>query len=91
MPKKPPIKHHIDKRADQVIDLGAGDDNELLTTEQLCAWLGYSRAWAEGARGSEEEGPRFIRMSPRRIRYRRGDVRDWLKSRTHKSTSEYTA
>ena len=34
-------------------------------------------------------GPKFKKISPRCVRYRRGDVLDWLKSRTHASTAEY--
>lgn len=34
------------------------------------------------------EGPRFIRISARCIRYRRVDLREWNEARLRKSTSE---
>jgi hypothetical protein len=31
----------------------------------------------------------FLRLSPRRIRYHRGTVKNWLLERAHRSTSQY--
>ncbi|HUS96770.1 MAG TPA: helix-turn-helix domain-containing protein, partial [Hyphomicrobiaceae bacterium] len=61
---------------------------ELLSTPQLAEWLGVSTQWLEIGR-SRGYGPPFIRMSPKRVRYRRGDVLDWLRERTHLCASEY--
>ncbi len=85
----PGRKHHFDKRADQIIEAGAGDDDDLLSTIQVAAWFGVSKQWLEIGR-HEGYGPPFVRVGPNRIRYRRGDVRRWLLTRVHRSTSEYT-
>jgi hypothetical protein len=51
--------------------------------------LGLSPQWCEIGR-SKGWGPVFVRIGPRRIRYRRGDVVAWLNARTHARTSEYS-
>jgi hypothetical protein len=38
---------------------------------------------------SKHYGPRFVRIGPRTIMYRRGDVLAWLKERTFSGTAEY--
>jgi predicted DNA-binding transcriptional regulator AlpA len=83
-------KHHLDKRADRLIEYGAGKDDDLLTTQQVADWLTVSIQWLEIGRVNNY-GPRFVRLAPRNIRYRRSDVRRWLQSRVHASTSEYSA
>jgi predicted DNA-binding transcriptional regulator AlpA len=85
-----PGSMHIDKRAARLLDdpISDGPDDELLTTEEVADWLKVSRQSLEIAR-SRGTGPRFVTISPRRIRYRRGDVKAWLKSRSHLSTAEY--
>lgn len=35
------------------------------------------------------DGPPFIRLSPRKIAYRVGDLKKWVASRQFNSTSEY--
>jgi predicted DNA-binding transcriptional regulator AlpA len=82
---------HIDRRASRLLSDPASDgpDDELLTTEQVSEWIGYSTQWLEIAR-HRGTGPRFVRMGPKRIMYRRGDVRAWLKKRSHQSTAEYS-
>ena len=82
---------HLDKRAAQIEAAAVGrDDDELISTKELCAWLGVSVQWAEIARG-KGTGPPFCRISPTRIRYRVGCVRAWLRSRTFQSTEDYPA
>lgn len=83
-----PRKHHLDRRADQLVAQGAeGPQEELLSTVQLAGWLGCSVQWCEIGR-SKGYGPPFLRLG-RRIRYRRRSVLQWLKSRTHNCTAEY--
>lgn len=72
-------KHHLDRRADR-IDLPAADDDQLLSTKQLAALLAVSEQWVEVGR-SRGYGPRFEKLGPRCVRYRRGDVRRWLAER----------
>ena len=81
-------KHHLDKRAADLIAAGAGDPDDLLNTKQVAAWLGNSPITLEIWR-SKGKGPPFIRLSPRMIKYRRGDVLAWLISRRCASTAKY--
>src|SRR5690242_17598948 len=86
-----PQKHHLDKRALDLIEAAnAGADDALLSTPVTAGWLGVSDQWLEIGR-HHGWGPPFIRLSPRRIRYRVGDVKEWLRERAHRSTAEYTA
>jgi predicted DNA-binding transcriptional regulator AlpA len=87
-PKSAPQSHHLDKRADQLTASDTGNDDDLLTTKQVADWLGISTQWLEIGR-SKNYGPRFVRISARVIRYTRGDVREWLRGRSHASTAEY--
>jgi predicted DNA-binding transcriptional regulator AlpA len=83
-----PKKHHLDRRAAAIIAVDVGADDELLSTRQVADWLGVSTQWLEIGR-CKKYGPKFMRIGPRVIRYRRGDVLEWLKARTHASTAEY--
>jgi predicted DNA-binding transcriptional regulator AlpA len=70
---------HLDKRATDLIkQIDDGDD--LLTSKQVCGMLKVSDQWIEQAR-FKGSGPLFILLGPRLIRYRRSDVRAWLRSR----------
>ena len=83
-----PQKHHLDRRAADLAVIDWGNDDDLLTTPQVAAWLSVSEQFLEIGR-HRGYGPKFLRLSPRRTRYRRGDVRQWLRERTHQSTAEY--
>ena len=86
---EPPRRHHIDRRAHQLISLAEREpEDQLLNTKQLAHFLGVSVQWCEIGR-CKGYGPPFIRISPKRIRYRWGDILAWLKERTHFATSEY--
>ena len=61
-----------------------------MPTVRVAVWLGVSPEWLEIGR-SKGWGPPFIRLSPRRVRYRRGDVKRWLEGRAHRHTGEYAA
>jgi hypothetical protein len=82
-----PRKHHLDRRADRLQAEG-GSDDEMLSTADVASWLGISIQFLEIGR-SRGFGPPFKKLSPRCIRYQRGDVRKWLRARTHASTAEY--
>ena len=90
-PEKRPRERslHLDRRAHLIARESTGGDDDLLSTIQLAAMLGVSTQWVEIGR-SKNFGPRFVRIGPKRIRYRRADVLAWLKSRTHQSTSQYS-
>jgi hypothetical protein len=83
-----PRVHHLDRRADQIAAAGVGCDDELLSTQDVARWLGTSSQWLEIGR-SKNYGPKFQKISARHIRYRRGDMISWLRSRTYASTAEY--
>jgi len=84
-----PRRHHLDRRADRLIEEGStGQPDDLLSTVKLAKWLGTSTQWLEIGR-SRGYGPTFIRISPRMVRYRRKDVLKWLAERSYQCTGEY--
>jgi predicted DNA-binding transcriptional regulator AlpA len=86
-----PLRHHLDRRADDIAEVAADlPRDELLTTPATAEWLGVSTQWLEIGR-SKGFGPPFVRLSTRRVRYLRSAVLAWLTARTHASTSEYAA
>lgn len=81
-------RHHLDRHASRLAELGGGYPDDLLSTNAVADWLGVSIPFLEIGR-SRGYGPMFIRVAPARIRYRRSDVLAWLKERTFASTSKY--
>lgn len=75
-------------RAYALADAGRGHPDDLLTTEEVAAWMGTSDQFVELGR-LKGYGPPYKRLSPRVVRYKRSDVLKWLKSHTHTSTAEY--
>jgi hypothetical protein len=73
-------RHHLDRRADRLADEGKGNADELLTQQQVADWLGVCEQWMLTGR-SQNYGPVFVRPFPEVIRYRRGDVVKWLRTR----------
>jgi predicted DNA-binding transcriptional regulator AlpA len=88
MPITIPLRHNLDRRADAIVASTAGAPDDLLSTRETSDWIGVSTQWLEIGR-SGGYGPPFIRVAPRCVRYRRGDVLAWLRERTHARTSEY--
>jgi predicted DNA-binding transcriptional regulator AlpA len=82
------MRHNIDKRAARILDEPDGDGDDLLTTSAVAEWLEVSPQWLEVGR-AKGYGPKFTKLSTRLTRYRRADILEWLKSRTHQRTSEY--
>lgn len=83
-----PKYHHLDARAEQLAEAGAGAGDEFISTKELAAWVRMSPQWVELGR-TKGYGPRFVRIGPKRVRYRRSDVLEWLASRTYASTAQY--
>jgi predicted DNA-binding transcriptional regulator AlpA len=81
---------HIDKRAARLLadHVSEGADDELLSTRQVADWLQVSEAWLEIAR-HRCTGPRYERIAPRIVKYRRGAIREFLRLREHSGTAEY--
>ncbi len=82
--------HHLDRRAATIAQQFFGDPDDMLRTDEVASWLLVSHQWVELGR-LYGYGPKFTRLSPRMIRYRRGDVLVWLHERTHVCTSEYAS
>lgn len=55
-------------------------DQEILTERQVSEWLGLSEPTLFRHR-RDGTGPTFIRLSARRVAYRRSDVEKWLTER----------
>ncbi len=84
-----PQRHHLDRRAGDLITEAKDEDgDELLATSEVAEWIGISTQWLEIAR-SCGFGPKFVRLSARRVRYLRASVLDWLREREHQHTAEY--
>jgi predicted DNA-binding transcriptional regulator AlpA len=61
---------------------GGTADDALMTTEQLARLLGVDPSSVRRWRTSTPiQGPPFIRMSDRVVKYRRADVERWLDNR----------
>jgi predicted DNA-binding transcriptional regulator AlpA len=75
-----PKKHHLDRRAAAIAVQDTGADDQLLNTRELAKWLGVSTQFLEIGR-HKGYGPRYTRLSPRNIRYKRSDVLAWLATR----------
>jgi hypothetical protein len=86
-----PQKHHLDgNRAASLLSVDVEDDgDDLLTPRDVSHWLNVSTQWLALGR-CNGYGPKFKRISTRRIAYRRDDVRKWLTSRTFSCTKQYT-
>jgi predicted DNA-binding transcriptional regulator AlpA len=81
-PRRPRRTFHLDRRVASIIAAEVdGDDNDLLSTSQVAEWFGTSEQWLELGR-CKGYGPPFIKLGPKRVRYRRCDVVAWLLSRT---------
>lgn len=86
---KIPRHHHLDCRVPEIIERTPGQsDDELLSTREVANWLKVSEVWLEIGR-THGYGPTFVKISPRRVRYRRDAVLRFLEERTYKRTSEY--
>ena len=64
------------------------DPDELLTTGQAAYLLGVSESWLAKARVRGGDAPRYVRLTARRVAYRRKDLTTYVESRLRGSTSE---
>ncbi len=58
---------------------------KLITTTELAEYLSYKVSAIEAMR-RRGDGPRFIKTG-RYVRYREGDIQDWLNERSRMSTT----
>jgi predicted DNA-binding transcriptional regulator AlpA len=59
--------------------------DEILTKRQVCNWLGVSEPTLFRHR-RDGTGPKFIRLSARRVGYRHSAVEAWLRQREQHSS-----
>lgn len=62
---------------------------KLLSRDEIEAEYGVSRRWLELAALSGE-GPPYLKISRRMVRYRRSDLERWLEAHKARSTSDRT-
>ena len=80
-------RHHLDRRIGQVLAAAPVtlpitlNDDTLLSTKQVAAFLGVSSQWLELGR-KQGYGPAWVKLGPRTTRYRYGDIVKWLKQRS---------
>lgn len=60
---------------------------DVLTTAEAAEYLGVCVAYLESAR-VKGGGPRYAKISPRIVRYRRTTLDEWVASREVDSTSQ---
>lgn len=72
----------IDKTAESAITKAPeGDDDTLLNTAATAIWLDVSTQWLELGR-CKGYGPRFVKVTSRLVRYRKGDIISYLRKRS---------
>lgn len=81
-------KFHIDKRASTIIEMLVRKEtdrkpiskDQMLNTRQVAVLFGVSVVWLELLR-QKKQGPKYIVLGPRCVRYKVGDLLVWLQSR----------
>lgn len=63
------------------------DDNQIIDTNDLVRLTGLTKRFWESRRISGDTPP-YIKLSARAVRYRWGDVVDWLNSKKCNNTSD---
>jgi hypothetical protein len=82
-----PQTHHLDRRAADIAATIADADGDLFRTRTAAEFLGTSERWLINGR-HKGYGPPFTKLSPRQVRYRREDLRAWLRERTYRCTAD---
>ncbi len=77
MRKLPPKSFHFHCRIKQILAANVGAPDDLLTSKEVAVLLGVSLQWVEIAR-CHGYGPKYEKLSPRRIRYRRSAINEFL-------------
>jgi predicted DNA-binding transcriptional regulator AlpA len=83
----PPMSehYHLDRHADLIVPTLAEDDpDDLLTPETVAQHLQVSETTLPGWR-NKRIGPPYVRLSARLVRYPRGGLLQWLRSRNTKT------
>ena len=66
----------------------SNSNEQILSERDVCNWLGISEPTLFRHR-RDGTGPTFIRLSARRVGYRRGAVEDWLNRQEQQHTSPF--
>jgi hypothetical protein len=64
------------------------DLDQHLTTTQAAQFLNVSHSFLEKLR-IVGGGPKFLRLSSRKILYQKGELKQWMERKSRLSTSEY--
>src|SRR5262245_17524825 len=83
-----PRRRHIDRRAHSLAAAPNDDDERPMTTPQAADWLGVSVQFLEIAR-HKGDGPEFVRLGPKSIRYMPSALRKWCEERAFTHTKQY--
>ncbi len=88
----PNRKFHLDRHADRIAERIArsGDADHMISTITLAEITETSKEFWEGLR-CHGLGPEFVKLSPRKVRYRVDALVEWLNQRSHIRSSEYAA
>lgn len=62
--------------------------DDLLTQKEAAPLVGVAPRTLERWRWSTNDGPPYIQVSPRCVRYRRGDLLAWVAERRRTSTAD---
>ena len=63
------------------------DDAMVLDRRAAATYLGVTPSWLDRSRCTGE-GPRFLKLGRRTVRYRREDLNEFLQSRLYRATSD---
>ncbi len=70
----------------QPMSLRADDKRDFLSERELSAWIGISQPTLHRMRHNGS-GPPYIRLSSRRLAYRRSAVEAWLNAQTRATSA----
>jgi hypothetical protein len=77
--------------APTITDNRSADLDELLPQRDAARLLGVSERTLEGWRHKISDGPAFVRITARCVRYRRGDLLDFIAAKRRRSTGNASA
>jgi hypothetical protein len=77
---KRPLRHHLDRRAAQILAALKAIDRDQWTTRQVSELFAISEEWLQVAR-IKGFGPPCTKVRPRLVLYPRNGLIKWLKQR----------
>ncbi len=61
---------------------------DVMTTDEVARYLGINKKTLDRLRG-RGDGPRYLRLTSKIIRYRRADVEEFLETRVRTNTAQH--